>query len=215
MPTILWENLNYLFLAAGFTCVIAGLSIVLATLLGLAAAIATVLGPRWLRWVVRAYVYVIRGVPLLILLFSMYYVLPYSGIDLPPMFGGILVIGVYFGAFFSEVFRAAILSLPRSQWDAARCLGMGRYLILTMIVFPQAFRIVAPPYVNTCMMLVKSTSLVSVIGLWELTLAGREIVERTLAPFQILGGVAILYFCLCFTLATIARRLEVTFSYVH
>jgi ABC-type amino acid transport system permease subunit len=92
---------------------------------------------------------------------------------------------------------------------------MRRLLMLQIVIFPQAFRVAAPPFVNTCMMLIKSTSLVSIIGLWELTTAGREAVERTVAPFQIFAGVALIYFCLCYALARYARHLERRMQYVH
>ena len=108
----------------------------------------------------------------------------------------------------SEVFRAGILSLPRAQWDAARSLGMNRRLMLRIVIFPQALRLAAPPFVSLCANLIKATSLVSIVGLWELTMASREIVERTLAPFQIFLGAAVIYFCMCFTLALYGKYLE-------
>ena len=108
----------------------------------------------------------------------------------------------------SEVFRAGILSLPQAQWDAARSLGMTRRLMLQIVIFPQALRLAAPPFVNLCVNLVKATSLVSIVGLWELTMASREIVERTLAPFQIFLGAAAIYFCICYALALYGRYLE-------
>jgi polar amino acid transport system permease protein len=80
--------------------------------------------------------------------------------------------------------------------------------LMRIVVVPQALRLAGPPFVNTCIMLVKSTSLVSVIGLWELTLAGREVVERTLAPFQVFGGIAAIYFVMCYGLALCGRMLE-------
>ena len=92
--------------------------------------------------------------------------------------------------------------------DAARSLGMTRGLILQIVVLPQALRLAAPPYVSLCVSLVKATSLVSIVGLWELTMASREIVERTLAPFQIFIGAAAIYFCICYTLALYGRHLE-------
>jgi polar amino acid transport system permease protein len=212
---VLFDNLPYLLRAAGMTCLIAAAVIPLAALFGAALALGGVFGNRLLRWLIQGYVFVLRGVPLLILLFVMYYARPYTGVDLPPLQGGILVISLYYGAFMSEVFRAALLSLPRSQWDAGRCLGMRLAPLLRIVVLPQVVRVAAAPSVNICMMIVKGTSLISIIGIWELTLAGREVVERTFAPFQILGGVALIYFAICFTLATIARRLEVSNRYVH
>lgn len=215
MPTVLIDNLWYLGLGALNTIGISAASILLSAVLGLIVALLQVFGGLIVRSLVEVYLYIVRGVPLLVLLFTMYYVLPYSGYNIGAVEGGILVMGIYFAAFMSEVFRAAILSLPKAQWDAARSLGMRRGLMLRMVIFPQAFRVAAPPFVNTCMMLIKSTSLVSIIGLWELTSAGREVTERTFAPFQMFGGVALIYFCICYSLSLIARRLEERFRYVH
>ena len=150
----------------------------------------------------------IRGIPLLVLLTFTYYLLPLTGIDLPPFWGVVLVIALYYAAFMSEVFRAGILSLPQAQWDAARSLGMTRRLMLQIVILPQALRLASPPFVSLCVNLVKATSLVSIVGLWELTMASREIVERTLAPFQIFIGAAAIYFCICYTLALYGRYLE-------
>ena len=215
LPQPLIHNFGYLLRGAEVTLVLSAAGILLSSAIGLAAALLRVFGGRAVRLLIDAYLFLVRGVPLLILLFAMYYVLPYIGFDVPAMTGGVVVIGLYFGAFMSEVFRAAILSLPQSQWDAARGLGMRRALMLQLVIFPQAFRIAAPPFVNTCMMLVKSTSLVSIIGLWELTMAGREVVERSLAPFQIFAGVALIYFCICYSLARYGRHLEKRMHYGH
>jgi His/Glu/Gln/Arg/opine family amino acid ABC transporter permease subunit len=215
MPTVLIDNFWYLLWGAKVTLALSAAGIVLSTLIGLAVALLQVFGGRPARLVMDVYLFIVRGVPLLILLFTMYYVLPYIGVDLPAVVGGVIVIGIYFGAFMSEVFRGAILSLPQSQWDAARSLGMRRRLLLEMVIFPQAFRIAAPPFVNTCMMLIKSTSLVSIIGLWELTLAGKEVVERTLAPFQIFAGVALIYFVICYSLGRYGHYLESRMRYGH
>jgi len=215
LPQALIHNFAYLLRGAEFTLLLSGGSIALSTAIGVGVALLHVFAAAPVRLLVEFYLFLARGIPLLILLFAMYYMLPYVGIDLQPTVGGILVIGVYYGAFMSQVFRAAILSLPKSQWDAARGLGMRGLLMLQIVIFPQAFRIAAPPFVNTCMQLIKSTSLVSIIGLWELTMAGRETVERTLAPFQIFAGVALIYFCLCYSLAAYGRYLENRLRYVH
>jgi His/Glu/Gln/Arg/opine family amino acid ABC transporter permease subunit len=215
LPQALIHNFAYLLRGAEFTLLLSAGSIALSTAIGVGVALLHVFGVAPIRLLVELYLFLARGIPLLILLFAMYYMLPYVGIDLQPTVGGILVIGVYYGAFMSQVFRAAILSLPNNQWDAARGLGMRRLLMLEIVIFPQAFRIATPPFVNTCMQLIKSTSLVSIIGLWELTMAGREVVERTLAPFQIFAGVALIYFCLCYSLAAYGRHLEKRMRYVH
>jgi His/Glu/Gln/Arg/opine family amino acid ABC transporter permease subunit len=198
---------------AAWTIALSLATIAVSSLIGAIAAVAAVFGGAIIRRIIDAYLYLIRGVPLLLLLFFMYYGLPYSGIDIAPLPGGILVMSIYFGAFLCEVFRAGITALPRSQWDAARSLGMRLPLLLAIVVLPQAIRLSAPPFINTCVLIIKSTSLVSIIGLWELTLAGRQIVERTLAPLQILGGVAAIYFLMCFSLSRLGKYIEKRMGY--
>jgi His/Glu/Gln/Arg/opine family amino acid ABC transporter permease subunit len=198
----------YLFRGAGMTLLMAASAVVPATLLGLALALAQIFGARAARAAVMAYIFVIRGIPLLVLLTFVYYLLPLTGIDLPPFWGVVLVLSCYYAAFMSEAFRAGIRSLPLAQWDAAKSLGMSRRLMLQIVILPQAMRLAAPPFVNLCINLIKATSLVSIVGLWELTMASREVVERTLAPFQIFLAAAALYFCICYALALYGKYLE-------
>src|SRR5690242_18136513 len=198
----------YLLRGASMTLLMAAVSVVPATICGMALAVAQVFGNRAVKSIVVAYLFLIRGIPLLVLLTFTYYLLPLTGIDLPPFWGVVVVFAFYYAAFMSEVFRAGILSLPRAQWDAARSLGMTRQLMLRIVIFPQALRLASPPFISLCANLVKATSLVSIVGLWELTMASRVIVERTLAPFQIFLGAAVVYFCICYTLALYGRHLE-------
>ncbi|MDR3538296.1 MAG: amino acid ABC transporter permease [Acetobacteraceae bacterium] len=198
----------YLFRGAGMTLLMASAAVVPATLLGVLLALVQVFGRRAARSAVLAYLFIMRGIPLLVLLTFVYYLLPLTGIDLPPFWGVVLVLAFYYAAFMSEAFRAGILSLPQAQWDAAKSLGMPRYLMLRIVIFPQALRLAAPPFISLCVNLVKATSLVSIVGLWELTMASREVVERTLAPFQIFLGAAFLYFCICYALALYGKYLE-------
>jgi len=198
----------YLFRGAGMTLLMAGAAVVPATLLGVMLALAQLFGSRVTRSMVVAYIFLVRGIPLLVLLTFVYYLLPLTGIDLPPFWGVVLVLACYYGAFMSEAFRAGIQSLPQAQWDAAKSLGMSRGLMLRIVVFPQALRLAAPPFISLCVSLVKATSLVSIVGLWELTMASREVVERTLAPFQIFLAAAAIYFCICYALALYGKHLE-------
>lgn len=183
-------------------------AIVPATLLGVLLALARIFGSRVTRSVITSYIFLVRGIPLLVLLTFVYYLLPLTGIDLPPFWGVVLVLACYYAAFMSEAFRAGILSLPQAQWDAAKSLGMSRRLMLRIVIFPQALRLAAPPFINLCISLVKATSLVSIVGLWELTMASREVVERTLAAFQIFLAAAAMYFCICYALALYGKYLE-------
>jgi len=197
------------------TVFLAAVATVLATALGLVLAGIQLFAWRPLRWLVELYLYVIRGVPLLVMLFAMYYALPYAGIQIDPITGGIAVIGTYFGAFMTEVFRGAVLSVPKGQWEAGRAIGMRTPGILRDVVIAQALRVAGPPYINTLIMVVKATSLVSVIGLADITFVGRQIVERTLEPFIVFGFVALVYFVICYALSRLGRRIEARTSYVH
>ncbi|WP_372921750.1 amino acid ABC transporter permease [Roseovarius sp.] len=208
MFDILIANFDLLIRGAWMTLLLSVASAVLATVLGVLLALIQLFAGFLIRIPAEIFLYIMRGVPLLVMLFAIYYILPYIGIDLPPIAGGILVIGFYFSAFMTEVFRGAIQAVPRGQWDAARALGMYGHRTLLIAIIPQAIRLAGPPYINTSIMLIKGTSLVSIIGIWELTLAGQQIVERTLAAFQIFGGVALIYFVICFSLSCYGRYLE-------
>jgi His/Glu/Gln/Arg/opine family amino acid ABC transporter permease subunit len=211
----LLPSLPLLAKGVGTTLYLSVSSTALATLLGMACAAVQLFGWRPLAWLVELYLYVVRGVPLLVLLFGMYYALPYVGLEVEPVVGGIVVIGAYFGAFMTEVFRGAVLAVPRQQWEAGRAIGLRTPGILRDIVLAQAVRVAAPPYVNTTIMVVKGTSLVAVIGLADVTFVGRQIVERTLAPFEVFSAVALVYFVICYSLSRFGRHVERKASYVH
>ena len=215
MLNLLIANLPLLMRGVGVTLILTALAGIVATLCGLALAFVQLFGGRLLRIIAEIYLYVVRGVPLLVLLFGMYYALPYAGIMMDPMTGGALVIGLYFAAFMAEVFRGAMLAVPQGQWEAGPSIGLRTPGILRHIVLPQAIRVASPPYVNTVIMLVKGTSLVSVIGLSDVTFVGVQIVERTLAPFEIFGAVAVVYFLINFALSRCGIWLERKASFVH
>lgn len=207
LPLLARGTLTTLYLSAA--------AVVLATVLGVVLALLQLYGGVILRALVEVYLYVVRGVPLLVLLFAMYYALPYANVQIEPVMGGILVIGIYFGAFMTEVFRGSVLSVPKGQWEAARTVGLTTPRILLDVVLAQAMRVAGPPFINTCIMVVKGTSLVAIIGLADVTYIGKQIVERTLAPFEIFGAVALVYFVICFALSRLGHYLERRVSYVN
>lgn len=212
---VLLNNSHLLLNGIVATLYLSAASIVLAAALGMGLALVQLFAWWPFKAMVEVYLYLMRGIPLLVLLFAMYYMLPYAGIDVNPTAGGIVVIALYFSAFMSEVFRGAVLGVPKGQWDAARALGMYGRSMMLIVVLPQALRLAGPPFVNTCIMLVKGTSLVSIIGLAEVTMIGRQIVERTLAPLAIFGGVAFAYFVICYALSLLGQLLERRARYVH
>jgi His/Glu/Gln/Arg/opine family amino acid ABC transporter permease subunit len=156
----------------------------------------------------RLYVYVVRGTPLLVLALLVFYSLPALNLRSGPYVAGVLVLTLYVGALFAEVFRGGVLAIPAPQWESARSLGLPPLAMVRQVVLPLVLRYTLPPYVNVCVMTVKATSVLSIISVWELTLASREIVERTLAVFTVLVAAGALYFAMCLAIDRLGRRLE-------
>lgn len=156
----------------------------------------------------RLYVYVVRGTPLLVLALLVFYALPALDLRTGPYIAGTFVLIMYVAALFAEVFRGGVLAIPRPQWDSARSLGLPPLAKFRRVIVPLVTRYTLPPYVNVCVMTVKASSVLSIISVWELTLAAREIIERTFAVFTVLGVASVLYFVMCFGLDRLGRRLE-------
>lgn len=154
------------------------------------------------------YIYFVRGTPLLVQALLIFYALPAFDLRIGPYAAGALVLTLYAGALFAEVFRGGVLAIPRTQWESARSLGLPPVPLLRKVVIPLVMRYTLPPYVNVCVMTIKASSVLSIISVWELTLAAREIIERTLAVFPVLGAAACFYFIMCFSVDRIGRRIE-------
>jgi His/Glu/Gln/Arg/opine family amino acid ABC transporter permease subunit len=194
--------------AAGVSLALAGAAIACATLL---AVLLTALAFSRLlpvRLFYRLYIYVIRGTPLLVLAMLIFYALPAFDLYTGPYVAAVVVLATYVGALFAEVFRGGVLAIPRPQWESAKSLGLPPLAVLRKVVVPLVLRYTLPAYVNVCVMAVKATSVLSVISVWELTLASRQIIERTLAVFTILGIAGAFYFVMCLGVDRVGRRLE-------
>ena len=163
---------------------------------------------RLLRWCYFTYIYFVRGTPLLVQALLIFYALPSFGLRLGPLTAGALVLTLYIGAMFAEVFRGGVLAIPRTLWDSSRSLGLAPVPVLRKIVIPLVMRYTLPPYINVCVITVKASSVLSVFSVWELTLAAREIVERTLEVFPVMIAASCFYFVMCFSIDRIGRRME-------
>jgi polar amino acid transport system permease protein len=212
-----WQSLQgiALYLASGtaVTLALAAGAVLVAGALGLVIAVVRLYAWLPLRWSTAFLTVVIKGVPLLILLIGAYVILPYFGIDVPPAAVAIFTIGIYFSAYASEIYRAAIQSIPAAQWDAGRSLGFRPWQLFVVVVLPQTARFCAAPLIGIFIMTVKSTSLVSAIGAWELLSAGRETAERTFLVLPIYLIVAAIYFVICFGLSRLSKRVEKAFTH--
>jgi polar amino acid transport system substrate-binding protein len=196
--------------AAGTTVVLAVLSMPLAILIGLLVAVGRLYGPRWLDWPLAAYVELLRGTPILLQLFVIYYLLPYVGISLPAFWAGVLGLAVNYSAYEAENYRAGLLAVPRGQMEAALALGMSRWAALRYVIVPQAVRIVIPPVTNDFISLFKDTSICAVIAVTELTGRYRHlVVDHPSMVIQLALMTALLYLLMSYPLSLLARRLEV------
>ena len=178
MLNVLAGNLPYLLKGAAITLWLALAVVTAGTALGIALGILAAVGGRALRAAITGYIFVLRGIPVLVVMFLGYYAFPALGFRVNAYVAVGIAQTIYVGAFAAEIVRSAILSVPRGQVDAARSLGLRTWPILRKVVLPQATRIAIPPLLNNALTAVKQTSYASVVGAWELTYAAREVVGR-------------------------------------
>lgn len=194
--------------AAGITIVVSVSSMILAMIIGLCFATMCMYAPRWIRFCTTAIVEILRGTPLLIQLFFIFYGLPRIGITLEPMVAGIITLGINYAAFESENFRAGMLAVPYGQTEAARALGMNQWQTLRYIILPQAFSFILPPLTNDFISLLKDSSLVSLITVVELTKAYTLVASSTFNFFGTGIIVGIIYFLIGFPFVKLAKMAE-------
>lgn len=203
------EALPFIAKGAFATVQVSVASFVLALLIAYAVGIARASRvPGWLDWLLRGYLEVFRGTPLLVQLFLIYYGLPQIGIVLSSWTAAILGLGLNSGAYMSEIVRASILSVDKGQIEAADALGYGRWQTLWHIVLPQALRVSIPPLTNSLASLLKESSLVSILAITELTRTGNIIYSRTMAPFEIYLTIALIYLLMTSVVTVFSRWLE-------
>ncbi len=190
------------------TIAISGLAMLLAVLLGLVLALMRMYGPWWLRWCAVVYIEAIRGTPLLIQLYLIFYGLPNLGIRLSPFFAALIGLGCNYAVYEAENYRAGIQSVAAAQAEAALSLGMSPRQAFLHVILPQAFRVVIPPVTNDFIALFKDSSLVSVITLVELTKAYGMLAATYYDYIGIGLMAAALYFLMGYPFSFLARRVE-------
>jgi len=194
---------------AAVTIVLSCLSMPLAMLIGLLVATGRLYGPRWLDRPLSAYVEFLRGTPLLLQLYVIFYVLPDMGIRIPAFWSAVLGLAVNYSAYEAENYRAGFLAVPRGQMEAALALGMSTWTALRRVIAPQAMRIVVPPVTNDFIALFKDTSVCSVITVTELTGMYNRLSNNEPRLVLELGLMtAVLYLLMSYPLSVVARRLE-------
>ena len=210
---LMWDSLGSLLWAGlVFTIPLTLITFVLGLLLGLVTAVVRLFGPRPLVAVARFYVWVIRGTPLLVQLFVIFYGLPSMGILLDAFPAAIIGFTLNVGAYSSEIIRAVISSVPKGQWEAAYSIGMNWRQAMSRTILPQAARVAVPPLSNTFISLVKDTSLAAAITVPELFQAAQRIVATTYEPLILYIEAAIIYLVLSTFLSTLQGYLERRFA---
>ena len=183
-------------------------SLLLSTVLGLVWAMMRVSGIGLLSGLSASLINVIRGIPIIVLLFYLYFVMPDFGVGLTALQASILGLGIAYSAYQSENFRAGIEAIDKGQIEAAQTIGMGWWLTMRRVVLPQAVKIVLPPYGNIMIMMLKDSSQASTITVAELTLKGQLIAASTFKYTSVLTMVAVLYLVMSVPLIFFVRWLE-------
>jgi polar amino acid transport system permease protein len=182
-----------------------GLGLVLGLMIGLARL------SRWrlLNWPLIGITEFFRCMPLLVLIIWFYYALPVlAGLQIPATAAAMLVLALYTGAFYAEIFRGGIVSIEQGQWDASRALGLGRWAMMRRVILPQAVRRMVPPFMNQSIIQLKNTSLVSTIAVPDLLYQGQLITADTYRPLEVYTAVALIYFALLFPTTLLAQAYE-------
>ncbi|WP_104108585.1 MULTISPECIES: amino acid ABC transporter permease [unclassified Arthrobacter] len=206
---LFWSSLGPMLLGAiKGTIPLSLASFVLGLLIALIIAVMRISSNKLASGVGRAYVSIIRGTPLLVQLFVIFYGLPAIGVKLDPWPSAIIAFSLNVGGYAAEIIRAAILSVPRGQWEAGHMIGMSRNQTLLRIILPQAARVSVPPLSNTFISLVKDTSLASLILVTELFRVAQQVAAFSREFMLLYLEAALIYWVICLVLSTAQTRVE-------
>ncbi|ENQ3077478.1 amino acid ABC transporter permease [Bacillus cereus] len=184
------------------------ISFVIGLALATLTALCRISGNRVLEWIARIYVSIIRGTPLLVQLFIIFYGLPTIGITINSFPAAVIGFSLNVGAYASEIIRASILSIPKGQWEAAYTIGMSYPQALRRIILPQASRVSIPPLSNTFISLIKDTSLASLILVTEMFRKAQEIAATNYEFLIVYTEAGLIYWVICFVLSVVQQILE-------
>ncbi len=207
VPTF-FESFSPLFWAARYTLLVSVLGIFLGLIIGALICVAAMSRTTALRKFAALWVSFLRGVPLLVQLLLMFYLLPVIGVDVPPLVAAVVSVGICASAYISEIWRGAIAALPKGQTEAAVAIGMAPPTLWMRIILPQAVTMSLPALINELILLVKASSLVSVVGIMEITRASQAQAATTFRPMEVYLAAACIYLMINLCLAGIGRYLE-------
>ena len=202
-------NLKFLLSGLTTTIYISIISIVISILIGLLIAIPSLSKNKFLTYLNIGYVEIVRAIPLLVLILWIYYGLPImTGISFSPFVSGIIALSISESAFQAEIFRAGINSIKKAQWEAGSSLGSGFFRKLRLVILPQAVKNILPAIGNQFVYVLKMSSLVSIIGIGDLTRKANELVVTTYRPLEIYTFLILEYLVLILIVSYLVRKLE-------
>lgn len=202
------NELMFLLMATRWTILLALIAFAGGGAIGLLIAALRVAPVPPLRWLAAGYTQFFMGTPILIQLFMAYYGASFLGARPDPWFAAALTFSLNGGAFFGEIFRGSIETVPRGQWEASTALGFRFVRTLRLVILPQALRLMLPPTVGFMVQIVKTTSVASLIGLAELARSATQVNTITFQPVLVFGTVSLIYFALCWPLSLLSGYLE-------
>lgn len=209
-------QLDYLAIGALFTLGLTSLSMIIGVLIGLIISLGRMAKNIFIRAISSAYVDIMRGIPLLVLIIWFYYglsmLIDYS---FSPLFAGIACLSLKYSGYLAETFRAGIQAIEKGQSEASFSLGFSKLQNLRRIVIPQALRIVIPPIGNSFVSMLQDSSMVMLVGIWELMKRGNSLANSTVKPFEIYTTVGIFYLIMTISASRINRYLERRLKLVH
>lgn len=208
MPFI-WKNLPYLITQGLMTTIyVSAISLLFSSIIAILGAVAKLSNNGFAYAIASFYTSFFRGLPLLVQIYIIYLGLPQLGIVIGAAPSGILALSLCVGAYNTEIFRAGIQSIDRGQWEASRSMGFSFGLTMRRIILPQAVPVIIPPMGNSFISMLKDSSLVSVLGVWELTFLARTIGQPTFHHMEMLVAAALIYWIMSACLEVLQSRLE-------
>ncbi|MBC3899944.1 amino acid ABC transporter permease [Acetobacterium malicum] len=214
IPALIVQYWPRLLAGLALTVEITIISLILAGILGMVFGLLSVSKRKGLRAIALVYVDIVRGTPLLVQAFFIYFGIPAAlGIQSDPVVSGVITLSLNAGGYLAEIVRGGIESISRGQMEAARSLGLPYGMAMRSVILPQAIRTMTPALINQCIITLKDTSLLSVIGVTELTQTGRLIIANNYQSFEVWAIVAVMYFIIIMILSKISKRIERKMSY--
>ena len=202
------NSLPFFFKGLWMTVAVSGLSLIAGTIIGFTTGILRATGNKYVKFIIGAWVDLIRGTPFLVQIFIIFFILPGIGIELEAFPAAVIALSNLAASFICEIVAGGILAVPSGQREAATASGLSGYQQLRYIVLPQAMRTILPPLVGQYVLIVKDSSVVSAIGVVDLTRVGWLTVQRVPEGLMVFGLVGILYFAVCYPLINLSSFLE-------